>query len=169
MDIKWSYYLIGIIYILVCVLRVINATKAITFKKQNKDSVKVVAIKKDFFTTVSLICIVMTLFINVAALSGGKPINKASIFITFLVIGFTLINSVFNILLSGEKERVLILGYELAKGELENCKLKERKGFTSYDITFNREIDSYNYTKLLIFGKERDKFKNIIQKLVKEN
>ncbi|MDF2614955.1 MAG: hypothetical protein K0S71_2741 [Clostridia bacterium] len=168
MDIKWSYYLIGIIYILVCMLRVINNTKTEAFKKQNNDSIKLLVIKKDFFTTVSFICIVVTLFINIAALKGGKPINKASILITLLVIGFTIINSVLNILLSNENEKILLSGYELEKGEIETFKLKERKGFTSYDITFTKEIDSYNYAKLLVFGKNREQFKNVIQNLTKD-
>lgn len=168
MDIKWSYYLIGIIYILVCILRIINSSRTRIFKKQNKNSIKLMAIKKDFFTTVSGICIVATLFINAAALKGGKPLNKASILITLLVIGFTLINSFLSILLSGEDEKLLLLGYQLEKGEIETFKAKERKGFTSYDITFTKEIDSYNYTKLLVFGKEREQFKKVIQKLTKD-
>jgi hypothetical protein len=149
-------------------LRVINNTKTEAFKKQNNDSIKLLVIKKDFFTTVSFICIVVTLFINIAALKGGKPINKASILITLLVIGFTIINSVLNILLSNENEKILLSGYELEKGEIETFKLKERKGFTSYDITFTKEIDSYNYAKLLVFGKNREQFKNVIQNLTKD-
>jgi len=168
MDIKWSYYLIGIIYILVCILRIINSSRARVFKNQNKDSIKLIAIKKDFFTTVTFICMVVTFFINVAALKGGKPLNEASILITLMVIGFTLINSFLSILLSGEKEKIFLSGYQLEKGEIEAFKVKERAGFTSYDITFTKEIDSYNYTKLLVFGKDREQFKSIIQKLIKD-
>lgn len=156
MDIKWSYYLIGVIYILVIILKIINTTKVQQFKKENNQAMKLLTIKKDFFTTVSLICIIVTFFINTAALMGEKPINKPSILITLLVIGFTFINSVLNIFLSQENEIVLLLGYELKKGEIEHLKVKERKLFTSYDMTFSKEIDSYNYAKLLVFGKQRE-------------
>ncbi len=169
MDIKWSYYLIALIYILVGILKLINSTLATEFKKQNQDSIKFLAIKRDFFTTVSFVCIVAALFINSSALIGGKPINKASILITVLVVGFTILNSVLNIFLSQENATILLLGYSLEKGEVEKVKAKERKMFTSYDITFTKEIDSYNYTKLIVFGKERSKLKATILQLVKED
>jgi hypothetical protein len=168
MDIKWSYYLIGVIYILVAILKIINTTKAQQFKKQNHQVIKLLAIKRDFFTTVSVICIIVTFFINIAALMGQKPINKASILITLLVVGFTFINSVLNIFLSQENEILLLLGYELKKGEIEHFKAKERKLFTSYDMTFSKEIDSYNYAKLLVFGKYREELSRTIKNLIKE-
>lgn len=169
MDIKWAYYLIALIYILVSLLRVINSTISKQFQKENEDSIKVFAIKKDFFLTVSCICILATCFINGSALVGGKPINQASILITVLVIGFTVLNSCLNIYASKEKETVLLLGYLLEQGEIEGLKIKERKKFAFYDITFTKEIDSYNYTKLILIGKNRNEFQTIIKKLAKEN
>lgn len=169
MDIKWSYYLIALIYILVMILKLINSTLTLRFKKQNESTIKLVAVKRDFFTTVSIICIFTTIFINAAALNGGKSINAPSILITLLVVGFTLMNSFIHIFVAQKEETILLLGYSLKKGEIETIKQKERKGFTSYDITFTKEIDSYNYAKLMVFGKERNQLKATLLKLVKEN
>ncbi|WP_069997114.1 hypothetical protein [Cellulosilyticum sp. I15G10I2] len=169
MDIKWSYYLIVLIYILVSILKVINNTLAVDFKKLNKNTIQLTAIKKDFFTTVSCICIVVTIFINSAALLGGKTINKASILITLLVVGFTILNSYLKLFISPENESILLLGYLLKKDDVETIRTKERKGYTSFDITFTKEIDSYNYIKLLVFGENRKKFEEILTKLIKEN
>ena len=169
MDIKWSYCLIGVIYILVAILKMINAMKTREFKDGKRKIIKLLVIKRDFFTTVSIICIFVTIFINGAAFKGGKPLNKASILITFLVIGFTLLNRILHIFVAEEEKELLFLGYALQKGDVESCKFKERKHFTSYDITFVKEIDSYNYTKLLVFGNEREKLKEVIQGLIKEN
>lgn len=169
MDIKWSYYLIAFIYILVSILKVINSKLMDTFLKQNPCSIKLLALKKDFFTTVSISCIIITVFINIAAVIGNKPINKTTILITMLVVGFTYLNSCFYILLPKDKQQIFILGYLLQKGEIDHFKVKERKILTSYDITFTKEIDSYNYMKVYIFGENRHAFYQLMQELLKKS
>ncbi|WP_054743022.1 hypothetical protein [Cellulosilyticum ruminicola] len=67
MDIKWSYYLIALIYVLVLVLRCINMQKAAQFKKEHGTLLKFFTIKKDFFTTVAIICSIVAIGINGAA------------------------------------------------------------------------------------------------------
>lgn len=168
MNIIWSYYLIAIIYILVITLKLINVTKALAFKKKNKDAIKIFSIKKDFFTTVSMICIIVTALINGMALWGGKDINVSSIIVTLLVVGFTIINSFSNILFSKENDQLFILGYTLVKEEIESLKIKEKAKSTCYDMTFTKEIDSYNYAKIIVFGDKRQDLKAVIEKLVKK-
>ena len=157
MNIKWSYYLIGLIYILVIVLKVINKNKSQAFKEQYPEAIKILILKRDFFTTVSLCCIIATLFINGAALCGGKALNISSLLVTVLVLGFTYFNSLSYILLSVEQNKACLFGYELIPEEIENHKVKSHKKMSFYEMTFNKEIDSYNYVKLIAFGENKDK------------
>ncbi len=168
MDIKWSYYLIALIYVLVLVLRCINMQKAAQFKKERGTVLKFFTIKKDFFTTVAIICSIVAIGINGAALIGGKALNANSIIITLLVIGFTAVNSFTSILLDEESKSVLFYGYTIEEGEVESLKVKEKSNRTIYDITFTKEIDSYNYAKLIVYGNERAKLKEAFNSFVKK-
>lgn len=168
MDIKWSYYLIALIYVLVLVLRCINMQKAAHFKKEHTTYLKFFTIKKDFFTTVAIICSVVTIGINGAALIGGKALNMNSIIVTLLVIGFTIINSFTTILLDEENNMTLFYGYTIGEGEVESLKVKEKSKRTIYDITFTKEVDSYNYAKLIVYGNERNKLNKAFNSFVKK-
>ncbi len=165
MNIVWSYYLIAAIYILLIALRGINYLNEAKYKKENANYGKVFSIKKDFFTTVALICVIVTLAINIAALIGGKSMNVESIWITILVIGFTILNSVTFILYSEENKNICFLGYTLKNGDIESLKVKTRKGNTKLNLTFTREIESYNYAKIFIFGKEKETLTNILEQM----
>ena len=168
MDIKWSYYLVMLIYVLVIVLRLINQSKTSHFQKEHTHVLKFFTIKKDFFTTVTIICTIVTLLINTAALVGGKALNTNSIIITLLVIGFTIINSFSSILLDESDKIAMFYGYTLEEGEIEALKSKEKANRTIYDITFTKEIDSYNYAKIIVFGKERQKLKEALNSFIKK-
>ncbi|PHV71952.1 hypothetical protein CS063_00300 [Sporanaerobium hydrogeniformans] len=157
MDIKWSYYLIGLIYILVIVLKMINNSKSKTFKEQYPKAIKILILKRDFFTTVSLCCTVGTLFINGAALWGNKPFNTSSLLITFLVLGFTYFNSVSTLFIDEEAHKAFLIGYELCPEEIESHKVKVKKNMNFYEMNFTKEIDSYNYIKFISFGQNKNK------------
>lgn len=165
MNIKWSYYLIISIYILLIVLRIINYCNEKTYKKENSHYRKAFSIKKDFFTTVTLICILVTLAINIAALIGGKAFNTDSIIITFLVIGFTIINSFTFILFSEESSTICLLGYTLKFSDIESIKVKEGKNKDVLNVTFNREIESYNYAKILVYGENKKALTSLFVRL----
>lgn len=165
MNIKWSYYLIIGIYILLIALRIINYCNEKTYKKENSHYRKAFSIKKDFFTTVTLICILVTLAINIAALIGGKAFNTDSIIITFLVIGFTIINSFTFILFSEESSTICLLGYTLKSSDIESIKVKEGKNKDVLNVTFNREIESYNYAKILVYGENKKALTSLFVRL----
>ncbi len=169
MNIKWSYYLIAGIYILLIALRGINVLNETVYKKENLQYEKVFSIKKDFFTTVALICIIVTLGINCAAIVGGKAINRSTIIVTILVIGFTVLNSFTNIIFSEQNKNICFLGYTLVTGDVEKVQTKTSPHSNTLKITFNRDIESYNYTKIIIFGKNRDKLTQVFEQLVKSN
>ena len=147
MDIKWSYYLIAIIYILVCVLRFLNMYLQSDYKKSATDVKRVFTIKRDFFTTVAAACIIVTVAINVAAAIGGRPLNTSSMVITLLVIGFTLLNSCYSIMFSIADQSVSWIGYELKKGDIEKLRIKEGKSKDTVNVNFTKDIDSYNYAR----------------------
>lgn len=166
MNIKWSYYLIAGIYALLIILRLINYFNEVRYKKENSHCQKVFSIKKDFFTTVTWICIIVTLAINGAAIVGGKSLNTESIIITLLVIGFTIINSFTFIYFSQESSTVYLLGYCIKAADIQNVKSKQKKNKCYLNITFNKEIESYNYIKLIVFGEKSKALESQIQKLI---
>ncbi len=165
MDIKWSYYLLAIIYVLVGILRIINTFSAATYKKNHLEYKSVFSIKKDFFTTMSIVCVVITLGINIAAMVGDRPLVMNSIIITILVIGCTVLNSFYTIYFSDKEESIYWLGYQLKAGEIESLKVKEGHFRTMLNMTFTKEIDSYNYAKVLVFGQNKKELQDILQKL----
>lgn len=165
MSIRWSYYLIAAIYVLLIVLRGINYLNEAEYKKENANYGKVFSIKKDFFTTVALICIAVTLAINIAALIGGKSLNTSSICVTLLVIGFTILNSMSFIFYSKENQTICFLGYTLKESDIESLKVKSKKSMTKLNITFGREIESYNYAKLLVFGENKESLAKILEQM----
>lgn len=167
MNIKWSYYLIAGIYILLIALRGINVLNETVYKKENSQYRKVFSIKKDFFTTVALICIIVTLGINCAAIIGGKSINCSTIIVTILVIGFTILNSFTTIIFS--EKNICFLGYTLVAGDVQKVQTKLGARSNTLKITFNRDIESYNYTKIIIFGKNKDELTRVFEQLVKSN
>ena len=167
MNIKWSYYLIAGIYILLIALRGINVLNETVYKKENLHYEKVFSIKKDFFTTVALICIIVTLGINCAAIIGGKSINCSTIIVTILVIGFTILNSFTTIIFS--EKNICFLGYTLVAGDVQKVQTKLGARSNTLKITFNRDIESYNYTKIIIFGKNKDELTRVFEQLVKSN
>ncbi|MBE6022909.1 MAG: hypothetical protein E7231_06715 [Cellulosilyticum sp.] len=169
MNIKWAYYLIAAIYILLIVLRGINYCNETAYKKENSHYKKAFSIKRDFFTTVTFICILVTLGINIAALIGGKALNTSSICITLLVIGFNLLNSFTFILFSEENQSVCFLGYTLTKGDLESVKTKSGKKYSLLNMTFNREIESYNYARVFVFGEDKERLVHVFEGIVQEN
>lgn len=166
MNIRWSYYLIAILYILLILLRGINYLNEAEYKKENANYGKVLSIKKDFFTTVALICIVVTCAINIAALIGGKAINTSSIWITLLVIGFTILNSITVILYSKENNSVCFLGHTLKSSDIESLKVKSSKKVTKLNLIFAHEIESYNYAKIFVFGKEKENLIKMLEQMV---
>lgn len=168
MNIKWAYYLIVGIYVLLIILRGINYLNETAYKKENSHYQTVFSIKKDFFTMVTLICILVTIGINIAALVGGKAINTSSILITILVIGFTLLNSFSQMMFCEETQTACMLGYTLVKGDVESLKRKTGKHNDTLNITFNREIESYNYAKLLVFGEKKQAFSELIANLAQK-
>lgn len=163
MNIRWSYYLIAGIYILLIALRGINYVNEKAYKKENSHYQKAFSIKKDFFTTVAGICIIVTLAINIAALIGGKALNTSSIIITLLVIGFTILNSFTVVLFSKEEQNICLLGYPLTGSDIESVKVKQGKTSYKLNLTFNKEIESYNYTTLLVFGENKEALAHLFE------
>ncbi|MEE1072127.1 MAG: hypothetical protein U0L26_07030 [Cellulosilyticum sp.] len=166
MNIRWCYYLIAGIYMLLIILRGINYLNETAYKKENLHYRKVFSIKKDFFTTVAVICMGVTIAINIAALVGGKALNTSSILVTILVIGLTLLNSFTFILFSEEEENICLLGYTLLKGDITDLKVKKGKNQYRLNLNFNKEVESYNYAKILIFGANKEALTGVLEKLV---
>ena len=168
MNIKWAYYLIAVIYVILIVLKGINYLNQKQYEKDNADILKAFTIKRDFFTTVSIICIIVTVAINMAAIIGGKHLNTSSMIITCLVLGFTVINSFSYMRFTSEGKDIYFLGYTLVEGDISNVKSKVRKNSNVLNINFTRDIDSYNYVKVTVYGKHKDDITKILETLKAE-
>lgn len=165
MDIKWAYYLIIIIYAILVSLRGINYLNLRAYQAKHPDALKVFCFKKDFFTTVASICILVTIAINGAALLAGKPLNTSSMVITCLVVGFLPINNLTFIRFSENREEIFLLGYILKTGDIEKIALKKKRKKNILNIVFTREIESYNYMKLFLYGKHKNRLTSQLQSL----
>ncbi len=161
MNIKWAYGLIAVLYILLIILRVINSKLEKQYTSEAKNSKQIYAIKADFFTTVAIACILVTLFINIAALVGGKSLNMQSIIITILVIGFTIINSFISVSFSNDEKTMNILGYTVKEDEFKEIK---QRG-ASVRLSLDKDIESYSYVKMLVVGKDKQSFLNMISNI----
>lgn len=165
-NVKWAYCLIAVIYIMLIILKAINYKNLQAYRKSHPELFKVFSIKKDFFTTVSIVCILVTLAINSAALLGGRPLNISSMIVTCFVIGFTIINSFGAIYYTPSESSVFLLGYELDDIVIQSMKYKKRKNSYVLNLTFERDIDGYNYVKFVVYGKEAEGLVHLLEQCV---
>ena len=166
MDIRWTYFFIVIMYLLLITLKVINYVKEKEFiKGQEAEPITIPIVKKDTFTTVTIVCILFTLIINTLAVRGGRPINIHTLIVTVLMIGITILNSFTKILLIPEKV-VFMLGETIQEEDINKIKVKSGKLSTRYKLMLNKEIDTYTNIKISAFGKNRDKLKNYKKDLI---
>ncbi len=166
MDIKWTYYFIVVMYLMLIALKAINYIKETQFlKSQSKKPISILVIKKDFFTSVTLVCILFTLIINSLAISGGRPINIHTLIVTGLMIGLTFINSYTKILLVPE-EVVFMLGETIKQTDIDKMTIKSGKILTRYKLILSKEIDTYSWISMSAFGKNKDKLKNYKKDLI---
>lgn len=167
LDITWCYYLIAIIYVLVIALKAINYVNKIKYIKDNMGCKKIFIIKKDFFSTVAISCFIGAVLINGALLYSRGIVNKDSIIITLLIIGFTLINSLCTLYYNLENSTICLLGYTLENGDIKKIKSKDKKLAITMNITLNRTIESYDYVKFRMFGANRNEVKALFNSLIK--
>lgn len=166
MDIKWTYYFIIAMYCMLITLRAINSVKEQEFiKNQSQKPIIITIIKKDFFTSVTLACILFTLIINCLAISGGRPVNIHTIIVTALMIGLTFLNSFTRILLI-PKEAVFVLGETIKQEDIDKISVKSGKLLTRYKLMLNKEVDTYNWISIKAFGKNKDELKSYREDLI---
>ena len=166
MDIKWTYYFIVVMYLMLIALKAINYIKETQFlKSQSKKPISILVIKKDFFTSVTLVCILFTLIINSLAISGGRPINIHTLIVTGLMIGLTFINSYTKILLVPE-EVVFMLGETIKQTDIDKMTIKSGKILTRYKLILSKEIDTYSWISMSAFGKNKDELKKYRKDLI---
>lgn len=162
-NVRWAYYIILAVYVLVIGLRIINAISTANFKKSNPDSIKVFTIKHDFFTTVSICCILATSFINGAAILTDHRINYDTILITILVVIVTVLNSFYTVRLNKDGNSISYLGYEIKPEEVEEIALKSGMFGTTLGMSLTKDIDSYSYVKMHLLGKNKRILKEALE------
>lgn len=168
MDISWSYYLIAVLYVMIIFLRFINHIKEDKYVDNHKGSKSVFAIKLDFFVTVGIFCTLIALGINISSIMGGRGLQVPSIFIALLVNGFVVLNSFVQVLFNEESDTIFYSGYVIGKDDISSLKVKKGTQWYSMNFNFEKEIESYNSAKILVFGKEKRHFGRFAQNLVKE-
>lgn len=154
MDIKWTYCLIIGIYIVLASIKVLNIILIGKFK-QGRQLAVFKGFKKDFFTSIAQICIIVTLMINGMTIVGGRPLNSHSIIITLLIIGMAAISSRVTILVE-TGTLVNISGYEFKSEDIEEVKTKKKSRCDTYTINLKEDVNGYENLKLYVWGNQRE-------------
>ena len=142
MDMKWTYLLAVIIYGVLVLIKIINKKINHDFiKALEAPPIKFVGFKKDFYSSIAMICIVVSIGINLASVLTTHPINWDSIMVTILVIGMAFISGMTNIYV-GNDNTVCIGGYIFKKGDIASIHLKNKKG-NSQEIIFKEDIGGF--------------------------
>lgn len=154
MDIKWTYCLIIGIYIVLASIKVLNVILINKFK-QGRQLAVFKGFKKDFFTSIAQICIIVTLIINGMTIVGGRPLNTHSMIITLLIVGMAIISSRVTILV--ETGTLLnISGYEFKSEDIEEVKAKKKSSCDTYTINLKEDVNGYENLKLYVLGNQRE-------------
>lgn len=154
MDIKWTYCLIIGIYMVLASIKVLNIILINKFK-QGRQLTVFKGFKKDFFTSIAQICIIVTIIINGMTIVGGRPLNRDSIIITLLIVGMAIISSSVTILV--ETGTLLnISGYEFKSEDIKEVKTKKKSRYDTYTINFKEDVNGYENLKLYIMGTKRE-------------
>lgn len=154
MDIKWTYCLIIGIYIVLASIKVLNIILMDNFKK-GREVIVFKGFKKDFFTTIAQICVIITLMINGMTIVGQRPLNTGSIIITLLIVGMAIISSSVTIIV--EKGTLLnISGYEFKTEDIKEVKAKKKSRWDTYTIRFKEDVNGYENLKLYVIGTEKE-------------
>lgn len=162
MDIRWSYYLIIALYCVLGILKWLNGRDLKTFKNTHQEIVCFKGVKKDFFATVAIICTVITVAINGAALMAGKPFILSSVFITLCIIGMALLTTRIQVLTTNEG-RLWVDGTSLLSSDIKEVIIKEKKAKTQYQIVFENPINGYDGVAFALSGEQRQAFTTYIQ------
>ncbi|MGL6173546.1 MAG: hypothetical protein ACRC1P_02955 [Cellulosilyticaceae bacterium] len=164
MDIKWTYILIVAIYLVLASIKVLNVILRNKFK-QDKQLLIFKGFRKDFFTSIAQICVIVTIIINGMTIVGGRPLNVDSIIITLLVVGMAIISG--SVMILVETGTVLnISGYEFKKTDIKEVKVKSKNNYSVYDVHFTEDINGYENLKLYVVGNNKDLLKEELNKFV---
>ncbi len=155
MSLQWVYYIILAVCGLVIVLRLMNFISTSKFKKTYPNSQKVLTIKHDFFTTVTTCCILVTAFINGAAILTSHDMNYDSILITILMILVTMLNSIYTIYFVPKGNNLSYLGYSISSEEIEDIQIKRSIFGTTLTMNLTKDVDSYSYVKMSLIGSKK--------------
>ncbi|MHC1750215.1 MAG: hypothetical protein AB9856_18255 [Cellulosilyticaceae bacterium] len=168
MDMKWTYLLAVIIYGVLFAIKMINKKISYDFTKGLvKQPIAMKGFKKDFYSSVAIICIVISIGINVATTLTGHGINIDSIIVTILVMGMAFISGMTHIFVNEEKE-MCIAGYILKKGDIKSFKEKGSRKLTQ-EIIFAEPIGGYDGIVIKVPANQKKQFIDCIQCLIESN
>lgn len=162
MDIKWSYYLIIILYVIIFLLKYLNKHQHQIFRKTHENVGVYKVHKRDFFYTIAVMCTLITLFINGAALLAGKPLVISAFIITLLIIGMAYLTGRIE-LLTTENGLILIDGTTIQSDHVKEVVIKNKKAKTHYEILFQEPINGYEGITFDISGNKQSVFNEYIK------
>lgn len=162
MEIKWSYYLIILLYVIIGILKVLSVHEHTRLKKEYPDVSVYKTYKRDFFQTIAIICTVITVCINLAALIGGKGIVGSSIIVTLCIIGMAFLTGYIE-LLTTDTGTLCLDGTLIEANNIKEVIIKEKKNKTSYEILFVEPISGYESVAFDLRGDKRSTFTNYIK------
>ncbi|OOB78882.1 MAG: hypothetical protein ATN34_04755 [Epulopiscium sp. Nele67-Bin002] len=123
MELKWSYVLLGVLYVIVAVTKMIIYKLEEDIKKEY--TVEAFPIfRKDFLYLVALGCLVTAIIISIVTVVFGTPYNIHGPILTLLLVALAIANSTSHIMVL-ESGSVIVCGEEIERGRIEKIKTTE--------------------------------------------
>ncbi len=141
MEIRLSYSLIFILYILVLITKSIELAFAKNYIQNNVQSKEFRIYKKDFIYVVASVSFVGIIIITALTLWGGTPYNLNGPIITLLLIVLAMISGTTKILVANVNH-FIINGENIVNEKIIKVKTSKKFVFTQYIIYSDKEDDN---------------------------
>lgn len=161
MDLKWSYYLIGALFVITILLKYLNKKEEEQFKNIYQEVTCYKGYKKDFFRAIGRACAVIGLAINITSFFARGVVVPSSIVVTISIVLLWLVARKINIIVT-QDGHMLIDGTLIKKEEIKEVTTKKTKHCTWYELEFTKTINGYTGVTFSLEDKQ-DQFEVYIQ------
>ncbi|ONI44175.1 hypothetical protein AN641_08000 [Candidatus Epulonipiscioides gigas] len=140
MDIKWTYVIIGILYIIIFLTKFLVNSINTNFKKLD-NVMEVSVFKKDFLTIIAIYSFVGMIIITILTTIGDMPFNINAFVISILLVILSIISGFSKILIL--EDSYVLLGEKITQQNIKQIIIEDKK-FKKVKIETNNSI-SYEF------------------------
>ena len=164
MDLKWSYYLIGILYIILLSLKILNNSEYKKFQKNYGDTQQYKAYKSDFFTLIGWICTLITLIINIMTFVSKGQFVVSSIIVTILILGMAFMARSIKLLTTSEG--FLYIDGNIIDGQkIKEVVIKQKNSRVFYHILYHEPINGYDSISFKMKIENQEAFESFVKNI----